>query len=402
VTASRSDRLRIAVVITELDAGGAERLLISLLRVFRDMPAGPDCTVYCLEGSAPLAEEIERLGVGVVHLHSRFRFDPRTIAALAHHLHRHPVDVVHAHLPRAGLVAGLVTRRLGLPFVYTEHSVRTPLTQWVARLGWRPFGVRPMTVAVSEPAAAALPSWLEPIVIQNGVDWEGLREHEAQPGASKRELGLPPDAPFLLNVAKLRAAKGQTVLLRAMRTIANALPSAHLAIAGAESDAAQRVKDLRAELGLEQNVRLLGFRRDAVELLSDADVFVLSSLREGLPIALLEAMALGVPSIVTDVGGCAEAIRHEIDGLVVAPGDPDALADAGLRLLRDPELRRRMGQAAAGRASEVFGIDGTARRYVDLYRRVLEGAEPSRRDRVEVRHGAPRRVASSEARARVP
>lgn len=392
MTASRSDPLRVAVVITELDAGGAERLLISLLRVFRDMPAGPECTVYCLEGPAPLAEEIERLGVRVVHLNSRFRFDPRTIAALVRQLHRHPVDVIHAHLPRAGLVAGLVTRRLGLPFVYTEHNVRTPLTQWVARLGWRPLGVRPMTVAVSEPAATALPSWLQPIVILNGVDCEGLRQHGAQPGALKRELGIPPEAPFLLNVAKLKAAKGQTVLLRAMRTIADAIPSAHLAIAGAESDAAQRVKDLRVELRLEQNVRLLGFRSDAVDLLRDADVFVLSSLREGLPIALLEAMALGVPSLVTDVGGCAEAIRHGIDGLVVAPDDPGALADAGLKLLRDPELRRRMGEAAAGRAAEVFGIDGTARRYVDLYRRAVESEAPGRRDRVDARQVARARL----------
>lgn len=371
MTVRPASRVRVAVVITELDVGGAERLVISLLRAFRHMPAGPECVLYCLEGPAPLAVEAERVGVPVVNLKARFRFDPRTAWELEAHLLRHSVDLVHAHLPRAGLVAGIAARRLRLPFVYTEHSVREPLTPWVIRLGWRPFGIRPVMVAVSEPAAAVLPAWLGATVIRNGIDEAALHEHACVPGTLKRGLGIPADAPFLLNIAKLRAPKGHEFLLRAMRMIADARPAARLAIAGGEGDAGQRVRDLRRQLGLEEHVRLLGFRNDAAAWLKDADLFVLSSVREGLPIALLEAMALGVPSVVTDVGGCGEAVRHGVDGLIVPPRDPAALADAVLRLLDDPELRGRMGAAAASRAAESFGIEGTARRYLDVYTQAL-------------------------------
>jgi glycosyltransferase involved in cell wall biosynthesis len=170
-------------------------------------------------------------------------------------------------------------------------------------------------------------------------------------------------------VANFKAAKDHATLLRATAHVRRAVPGVRLLLVG-QGPLEAAARHLAAELGLEETVVFAGFRSDARRLAATFDVFTLSSTFEGLPIALLEAMALGRPAVVTRVGGVPEVVTDGAQGLLVPPRDPAALAE-GLRcLLGDPQLRARMGTAARARALD-FDIRKAVRRVEQVYAGLL-------------------------------
>jgi len=196
---------------------------------------------------------------------------------------------------------------------------------------------------------------LDPVAAAAWPSGEGVRS----------ELGIPAGAPIVGHVGNFRTLKGHRILLEAAVIVRREFPEARFVLLG-QGPVEAEIRHHAQQLGLNGSVVFAGWREDAPRVVGAFDVFVLPSIYEGLSIALLEAMAQGKPSVVSRVGGLPELIDHEHQGLLVEPGDPAELAQAILRLLRDPQLRSRLGVAARQRAAE-FDIRRTVERIEQVY-----------------------------------
>jgi glycosyltransferase involved in cell wall biosynthesis len=200
-------------------------------------------------------------------------------------------------------------------------------------------------------------------VIPNAVDVERYRDRG---GADRSSLDDSTGRPVVLVPARLEPQKGHRYLLEAARE----LPGVRFACAGSGSLTAE-LTEIAERLGVADRVAFLGYRDDIADLLSGCDLVVLPSLDEGLPLALIEASAAGVPVVATDVGGTGELVVAEKTGLLVAPRDPRALAQAVARLIADPALARRLGAAGRQRARQHFSTDSMVEAVEGEYRRLL-------------------------------
>jgi glycosyltransferase involved in cell wall biosynthesis len=200
-------------------------------------------------------------------------------------------------------------------------------------------------------------------VIINGVPLAPVSQSAAR--AARAELLPGMDGFLILNAARLVPEKGHRVLLQAAARVLRDFPNALFAIAG-DGPLRADLTELAAELGIPHQVKLLGSRTDIPELLAASDLFVLSSLTEGLPMALLEAMAAGRAVVSTDVGGIRAALDDGRCGLLVPPDDASWLADALLRLLRDQRLRKRLAGCASEKARTDFSLEQMGIRYLNL------------------------------------
>jgi glycosyltransferase involved in cell wall biosynthesis len=224
-------------------------------------------------------------------------------------------------------------------------------------------------VAVAEDLAAFLTGAGFPRgairVIQNGIPvperptWPGAPERRAE---SRRRLGIPTDGPLLVAVGNLYPVKDHATLLRATARI----DGARVAIAG-RGEEEKRLRNLADELDLGNRLNLLGLRDDVGEVLATADLFVHPSLSEGLPLAILEAMAAGLPIVATRVGGVPHALDDGRAGLLVPPGDPPALEAALRALLQEPARAAELGRAAHARARSVYSLAAMTDRYLEIY-----------------------------------
>jgi glycosyltransferase involved in cell wall biosynthesis len=211
-------------------------------------------------------------------------------------------------------------------------------------------------------------------VIPNGVD---LSRFAAPPPSCglRRELGVPEEAPLIGVVARLEPEKGHAYLLEAWPRVAAAVPDAWLAIVGegsAERHLGARVGAMSAEAAA--RVRFTGRRDDVAAITAELSAAVLPSLREAQGISLLEAMARRVPVVASAVGGIPEVVTDGVDGLLVPPASPDALAEALISVARSPALRDRLGAAGYDTVRDRFSIDAQVRRIEAVYDEELQRA----------------------------
>jgi glycosyltransferase involved in cell wall biosynthesis len=226
-------------------------------------------------------------------------------------------------------------------------------------------------IAVSQDAASAAAGALaispERIrVIRNGIDLElfPFNPRRAFPGSSS--------APCLVQIGRLDDPKGHSVALAAFPRVLEAFPEARLLFVG-DGPLRTRLESQTRALGLDGRVRFLGVRSDIPALLEASDLFWMPSRWEGLPIACLEAMACGLPTVTTDVVGLREVAVDGVTGFVAPPDSPELLAQASLRILKDPALAQRMGLAGRQRVEEKFSIERTADEYARAYEDIMQG-----------------------------
>jgi glycosyltransferase involved in cell wall biosynthesis len=224
-------------------------------------------------------------------------------------------------------------------------------------------------IAVSDGVAASIRSSVPVDVVVHGTDPRLVVRGEAARAAARTELDLPGEALVIGTVGNFTAKKDHATLLRAVALLRRAMPDVRLAVVG-QGPLQRELRGRCRELGLEDSVVFTGYRDDATTLMGAFDVFALSSVYEGLSIALLEAMALARPVVVTRVGGNPEVVDDGKDGVLVPPGDPPRMAEALGRLLADRELRRRLGEAARRRAAG-FDIRTAVRRMEEVYGELL-------------------------------
>jgi glycosyltransferase involved in cell wall biosynthesis len=352
--------MKIAHIVIAGDVAGGQMVALQLARAAR--AAGHDAS-FVSPSDGPFLELVRGAGMEAAIVPIGGALDIGAVVRLARHLRRARTDLVHVHghfsVNLVARVAGRLTGARVLSHMHVENAFRTGrghgtqvrLDNATARLCYS-------IVAVSEATAAGLRRQGYPrrriVVVHNGI--------EAEPAEPVRLA----DDPTILEVARLADVKGQRSLLRALTGL-----NATAVLVGRDLEQAGAYeRELRAEaerLGVVDRVVFAGYRDDVPALLAGCDVFCLPSEMEGLPLVVLEAMAQGKPVVATAVGGTPELVVHGETGLLVRPGDVEALAAALAQLLDDPGQARRMGEAGRERVQREFDAAAMTQRILELY-----------------------------------
>ena len=361
----------IAFCITELDRGGAERALCQLVLGLDRQSWLP--RVYCLGPNGHFADVLEAGGVTVECFGGRGLLSfPRVLLRLTRALRRFRPALLQTFLFHGNMVGRIAARLAAVPIVVSGIRVADRRSRWYGRLDRWTNGLVNHNVCVSRGVAdfSIHETGLQPgkvSVIPNGVHCE-LFAH-AMP-ADLTSLGIRPDAPVVITVGRLEEQKGIGDLLRAAAEVLRERSDCQFLIVGDGRDRAS-LEALASSLGIATSIRFTGSRDDVPSLLKAASMFVLPSLWEGMPNALLEAMAAGLPVIATAVEGSGEVIQHEATGLLVEPANPHQLSQAILRLLRTPDVSAKLAGAAQASVASTFTEKVVVAAYDDLYHRLL-------------------------------
>jgi glycosyltransferase involved in cell wall biosynthesis len=325
---------------------------------------------YLLPHKDALVAGIEAQGVTVTCLGGRGAADIRWLPRLRRLLLDHRIDVVHAHSPVSAAFARVmvwtIPRSRRPRMVTTEHNLwqsHVRLTRLASAITAAGDDAR---LAVSSAVRASMPVRLRANteVVRQGIDVEAIAAKRADRRAVRRELDLEGRL-VVVTVANLRATKGWLDLLPAARQVVDKVDEAVFLGVG-QGPMEDEVRDLHERLGLGDRFRLLGFQPDAVRIMAGCDLFCLASHYEGLPVSVMEAMALGLPIVATDVGGLAELVADGVDGRLVPPRRPDLLAGALVDLLTDENMRAR-ASAAVRAKSVTLSAEHSIRRVQAIY-----------------------------------
>jgi glycosyltransferase involved in cell wall biosynthesis len=356
-------------LIKGLGRGGAELLLLAQVRE-RDNVRFDYHVAYLTPKKNALVSSFEAAGVGVTCLDATGSAAMNWMGRLRRLLVERDIDVVHAHSPVAATGARVVLRTIPKArrprIVTTEHNMwqtHVALTRWADALT---VGLDDAHLAVSSAVRASLPQRLQARteVIRHGIDVEAVAAHRADRDDVRRELGL--DGQVVVGtVANLRQTKGWPDLLVAAKQVLDKVEGSSFVAVG-QGPMQDEVARLHRHLGLGDRFKLLGYRADAVRVMSGCDVFCLASYHEGLPVAVMEAMVLGLPIVATDVGGVSELVADRLHGRLVPPYRPDVLAGALVELLTDDTRRATASEAVLSKAT-ALSADRAIRRIEAIY-----------------------------------
>jgi len=335
--------------------------------------------IAALTGGDEFAEKLRSLGATVYLLQKKHKFDLSVIKRISDTIEQEKVDICHFHNSSASFW-GIISLRLTgrrLPIARTEHSPFSREMQPMYLRAIYPLILKnsDITVCVSERVRKTFsdrfPRFSSKLkTIHNGIIVEDFVSGPSRTQARK-SLGIEEDSIVIGTVGRLVRVKNQSLLIEAFAGIAGSHPSCRLLIAG-EGPMMDRLSALAQTLGIKDRLLLTGKVTDINLVYRALDIFVLTSSIEGLPLALLEAMASGLPTISTDVGAISEVIEDGKTGIVVPPGDSRVLQSALEELLNNPDRAREMGELARKRVEEKFNAEKTARLYETLYRNLTE------------------------------
>ncbi|MGQ9695996.1 MAG: glycosyltransferase [Thermodesulfobacteriota bacterium] len=366
--------MRLLFLITGLNYGGAESQLVRLANRLKFR--GWDVLVVSLMPPLAYAEELEAAGIPVFSLGIKRKLpDPWPVIRLVKLIRKWRPRIVHSHMVHANLLVRIARPLAPVPvLICTAHSIDEGghFREILYRLT---DPLCELTIQVSEAGqerylrVGAVPRH-KIRYIPNGVDTMRFRpDHKVRLGLQKK-LGIE-DHFVWLTVGRFAPQKDYPNLLQAFIYITRENPKTVLLIAG-DGPLRPAVQGLVHELGLDNKVQFLGIRRDVCELMSAADAYVMSSAREGMPMVLLEASAMALPIVATDVGGNSEVVIEGQSGFLVPPKNPLALAQAMRRLMELPdEERRKMGEAARRHIEAKFAIDRVVDMWEALYHELL-------------------------------
>jgi glycosyltransferase involved in cell wall biosynthesis len=362
---------RVLWLVKGLGPGGAERLLVAAAAA-HDRETFSFEVDYLLPRKDALVPELEALGVRTHCLVVENERDLRWARRLRVQLLSEPVDILHAHSPYPAGIARLVVRtlprRLRPRLVYTVHNTFPSFSAPTRLLNGLTYPLDDADVAVSTEVHETIWPHLRARteVLVHGVMLDEVRSQLAHRDDTRAELGLQPDEVVVGTIANFRAQKDYPNLLAAARLLIDRGWSGRIVAVG-QGPLEAETRARHAELDLGDRVLLLGHRHDAVRVLAACDVFTMASNNEGLPVALMEALALGLPVAATAVGGIPEAVTDGVEGLLVPPKEPAALADAIAAITDDPARRAAMALAARIAGAQ-FDIRPAVTRIEALYR----------------------------------
>lgn len=361
-------------VIYSFEIGGVEKLAVEIgahLDRTRFRPV-----ICALDGSGVLAEEATRHGIAH-HVLWRKGVELGVLARLYRCFRQEKARIVHTHQFPQLLYSALPARIAGAKIVHTEHEFylyrRDPRARWLFRQLMRFCSA--LTVVGPDVARYYVEELGVPParihIVANGVDLDRFNVTDRE---ATRRLGVSTEDLVFGTVGRLEPEKDHRTLLQAFRALVVRRPAAHLLIVG-DGRLRGELESLSRVLGLDRNVTFAGARTDIPAMLAAMDVFVLSSVNEGVPLSVVEAMAAGKPVIATDVGGLRSLVKPSINGLLVPAADPASLEEAMTELAAHPARRQEMGARSRQMASESFSVSTMVKRYQDIYTAALGGRD---------------------------
>lgn len=313
----------------------------------------------------------------------RRSYEPRRARALARSIREDGIQLLHSLSLHVNLYAYLATRLARGPDLVTSNRVVDPecgrVATWLHGAVFR----RSRRVVVNSEAGREFTSRFfgvpreRIVVIPNGHDLRRF-EHLPAPAITRAALALPANVPVAGLVGRIDTQKRVDLFLESARIVSIRIPAAHFLVVG-DGPLLPEMKPLSERLAIGARVHFTGARDDVPALLSAMDLLVMTSEFEGLPNAVLEAMAAGRPVVSTDVGGCRELVVEGVTGHLVPPRDPEAIADRIVRILASPDRGRSLGAAGRHRALSEFSAPAMAKRFEDLYLRIHDEGREGRR-----------------------
>lgn len=360
-------------ILPNLETGGAEKMAAHLAVALMKMGSDVGVVSFFEPHGSQIQRALETNGIPIWPLGKKLGFDSAAIGKLRSVIRKLQPRVIHTHLASLRYAVPAMAGLRNPPrIVHTVHRVAERDTEawfrWPQRWCMRRCSE---VVAVSEEVANSCTRRyhrLRPSIIPNGIplvnrDLFSLARFEA-----RRLLGIDDDCFVFCCVARLRAVKNHHALIRAFTGITTQA-RAHLLIAG-DGELRNELETLAHTLGVTTRVHFLGERDDVAQILAASDTFVLSSFSEGIPLAVLEAMAAGLPVIATSVGGLPEVIRDGVEGFLVPPADVEALQSAMSQMVRDCDARSAMSRAATSTISQRFDARVMVASYLSIYKRL--------------------------------
>ena len=354
--------MRILYAFHSHGAGGIEQHLVTLMQGLRDRG---HAVAFAGPKDSWIMDRLREQGLTGWHVPYHGFFDAYSLLRLASLTRRFQPDLLHGHANRGTHYAGLVSRLTGIPCIATAHSTNAG----------KHFGRAARIIAVSDAARGFLiDEGYDPnrvATVHNGI---AMPARPAAPIDLRSQLRLPANTRLVGVVARFIRDKGQDLALAALAKLDQTV---HLILMGDDATPwGAAMRDQAVASGCGERVHFMGFRADAVQLMSALDCLWAPSRRESLGIALIEASAQGVPAVATRVGGHPEVIIDGVNGLLVPPNDADAIAHATRQLLASDALRMSIGQGAQARYQQAFTLAGMLARTEQHYRATLDTAAP--------------------------
>ena len=360
---------------------GPEAQVATLLRALSKCPEVMLHAILLHEGR--LAHELRSFGVAVRVVSEQQKSFPRVISECSEFVKSRNIMVLHSHAYKENLVALLLSHFCKVPhLVRTEHGHPEPYSVVRNMKHWCVLIADHLAANYTETQIVSVSSDLgeywrkhanprNVTVLHNAVDCERVRS-SFSPAEAKRRLGIPGDSFVVGIAARLECIKRHDLFLATAKYLAERIPKSNFVIAGGgrQKESLQR---LIAESGLQERVALLGERNDVYDVLRAMDILLICSDHEGIPMVMLEAMALGVAVVARKVGGLPEVIQDGVNGILVPSASPENLGHACLSIFTNPRLRESLTQVAYDEIHQRYSAEKHARTIVELYQSVCSG-----------------------------
>lgn len=371
------ERINVLHIYQNSKIGGIQQQILSIVREYDREKFNP--IVCCFGPKMELGKEIEKAGIDFVALNRKRynKFSVGIIVDLYRLMKERNIHVLRTHKYRANLYGRIAGKLAGVPvIVASEHNIyrNEKEKRFLRRITNKILSiVTDKMVTVSDAIRKDIlrydrfpPSKI--MVLHNGVDTERFK-----PGTNyrdmRRQFAISKDDVVIGFVGRLVINKGLNYLIEAVALLKKSF-NVKLLIVG-DGSLMEELKKMAKNKGLEESVIFTGMRRDITDILSSIDIFVLSSIKEGFPNSLLEAMAMGKPIVATAIGGIPEIIQHGANGLLVQSADIEGLAAAIKTIIDNPLMAQRIGRAARDFIEKNYSIDATVRKWETLYRQIL-------------------------------
>ncbi|MBN7813042.1 glycosyltransferase [Algoriphagus sp. H41] len=383
------DKIKVLHLIKSLGRGGAEKLIPETVLVHDQSLFEFHC-IYFYHQESNIAEELEKAGIKVSLIPSSNLGLFFQIGKVRDFIVRHQIDLIHAHLPWAGILARAVGKMLPVPIVYTEHNTwerYNLVSYWGNRLS---FKKQDIAIAVSNEVALSMrlnTIWdpyrrggrMKVKVIQNGVNTDTFYRaasselspsHQDTFSTLRSKLGIPKEAPVVGKVAVFRSQKRLWLWVQVALDILESCPQTHFLLVGDGEWRGRILQQIQAS-GKEANFHWVGVQKEVVPYLSIMDIYLSTSEFEGLPIAMLEAMSCEVAVVATSAGGIGEVIQHGYQGYLTEIDKWQDLAEHCIELINNAELLEKMRTAARQRVLDGFSMKRMVNELEETYREVL-------------------------------
>ncbi|MDX2048636.1 MAG: glycosyltransferase family 4 protein [Chitinophagaceae bacterium] len=372
-----SRRIRVLQTIRQGQVGGGESHLLSLVENLDRERYDPVVLSFT---DGPMVEQLRRMDIPAHVIPTTSPFDIGVWTKVKKLMRDEQVDLVHAHGTRALSNIYWPSKSLSLPVVYTIHGWsfhddQKPLIKKIRVLSEKFLSSRTaVNISVSQSnqqTGRKYFSSFDSVVIYNGIDLKKFNPHRPLHNI-RAELNIPEEACLVVFIARFNVQKQPLTLIKSFARAAEQLPHLRLLMVG-DGDHRQQALEMISDLGLKDKIYWQPFRQDVPDLLSAADIYVLPSLWEGMPIGLLEAMAMGKAVIATSVDGTREVIRHRENGLMVDAGQlEEKLADAIIEMVKDEPLRRQLQSAAIQSVKDRFDVKYMTRQIEKVYQNLAD------------------------------